>query len=122
MALMDRLALCARWPAKSSVESWLAGSRPFSRRYSAHCVNCGQYWRTKSQLPSFAAHGVGKDQQVAALFHRHLVVFGLLAAAVDLPVGQRIGAQIVRRKGQLPARQRGVLHHRLELRLKQLRD
>ena len=43
------------------------------------------------------------------------------AAAVDLPVGQRIRAQVVRRKGPLPARQRRVLHHRLHLRLNQRR-
>ena len=48
IALMERLALWARWPAKSSVESWFAGSRPLSRRYSAHLVNCGQYSRAKS--------------------------------------------------------------------------
>ena len=62
---------------------------------------------------------VGKDEQIAALLHGHLVVFGAFAAAVDLAIGERIGAQIVRRKRPLPARQRGVLHHRLELRLQQ---
>ena len=37
------------------------------------------------------------------------------AAAIDLAIGQRIGAQIVRRERPLPARQRGVLQHRLQL-------
>ena len=47
-------------------------------------------------VAQFALHGGDQDEQVAALFDRHLVFFGALAAAVDLAVGQRIGAQIVR--------------------------
>ena len=42
MAFALRLTLCARWPAKSSVQSWFSGSKPFSLRYSAHCSSCFQ--------------------------------------------------------------------------------
>ena len=85
-------------------------------------MNCGQYWRAKSQLPFLAAHGGDQDEQVAALFDRHLVFLSELAAAVHLAVGQRIGAEIVRRERPLPARQRGVFEHRLQLRLNAARD
>ena len=32
IAFAERFTLCARCPAKSSVQSWFSGSRPFSRR------------------------------------------------------------------------------------------
>ena len=55
MALAERLTLWARWPAKSSVQSWFSGSKPFSSRYSAHFVSCGQYSPAKSAFPSTLA-------------------------------------------------------------------
>ncbi len=84
---MERFALCARWPAKSSVESWFSGSRPFSFRYSAHLVSSGQYCVGEVGVAFHVGERGQHDQHVAALFHRHLVVFGALAAAVDLPIG-----------------------------------
>jgi len=62
-----------------------------------------------------------EDQHIAALFHRHLVLLGALAAAVDLSVGLRVGAQIVRREGEAPAVHARVIHHRLKLRLHETR-
>ena len=118
---MERLALCARWPAKSSVESWFSGSSPFSFRYSAHLVSSGQYFSAKAALPSTSRQRGQQDEHVAALFHRHLVLLGALAAAVDLAVGQRIRAQIVRREGPRPAGHACVFEHRLQLRLQQAR-
>ena len=38
------------------------------------------------------------------LLDRHLVLFGPLAAAVDLAVGLRDSAEVVRGEGELPAR------------------
>ena len=48
--------------------------------------------------------GRQEDEHVAGFLDRHLVFLGPLAAAVDLAVGQRIGAEIVRGEGPLPAR------------------
>ena len=53
MALIDRFALCARWPAKSSVQSWFSGSKPLSFRYSAHFgQRAASTCCAKSALPS----------------------------------------------------------------------
>ena len=52
---MERLALRARWPAKSSVQSWLAGSKPWSWQYFAHWVSWGQYLVAKSAFFSIWA-------------------------------------------------------------------
>ena len=43
----------------------------------------------------------------------HLVFLGAFAAAVDLAVGNRIGAQVVWGEGPFPARQGGIFEHRL---------
>ena len=81
--------------------------------------NCGQYSLAKSALPS-PCHGGDEDEQVAAFLDRHLVVLGALAAAVDLAVGEWVGAEVVRGEGPLPARQGGVVEDRLELGLEQV--
>ena len=52
MALMERFALCARCPAKSSVQSWLPGSKPNFVRYSAHLVTVGHQADANAALPS----------------------------------------------------------------------
>ena len=36
IAFALKFTLCAMWPAKSSVQSWLAGSSPLSFKYPAH--------------------------------------------------------------------------------------
>src|SRR5271166_4285250 len=66
-------------------------------------------------VAQFVLHGGNKDEQVSALLDGHLVVLGAFAAAIHLAVGQRIGAEVVRRKGPLPAWEGCVLHDRLEL-------
>ena len=43
IAFAERLALCARCPAKSSVESWFSGSSPLLSKYSAHFSSVSQY-------------------------------------------------------------------------------
>ena len=62
---------------------------------------------------------IGENDEVAALFHWHLVFFGALAATIDLSIGQRILAKVMRRKGPFPTRQGGILKHGLELRFEQ---
>src|SRR6185437_6785723 len=47
--------------------------------------------------------GIGQNEEVAALLDGHLVLFGLLSAAVFLTIGQRVLAEIVRGEGKLPA-------------------
>ena len=56
--------------------------------------------------------GGAEQDQVAALLDRHHVglVLRVLAAAVDLAVGLRIGADVVRGERELPARRRAVDH------------
>ena len=58
MALIERFALCAKWPAKSSVQSWFSGSNPFCLRNSAQRVNSGQYFRAVPASPSAWAKAV----------------------------------------------------------------
>ena len=60
-----------------------------------------------------------QDQQIAALLDGHLIPSAGLSAAVDLPVGLGIGAQIVRREGELPAIAGGIVHKRHDERLGQ---
>ncbi len=48
---------------------------------------------------------VDEDEQIAALFNRHLIFFSFFAAAVDLSVGERVLAEVVRREGKTPAGQ-----------------
>ena len=67
-----------------------------------------------------AGDGGDEDEHVAALLDGHLVFFGLLAAAVDLAVGERVLAEIVRGEGELPAGERGVFEDREELGFQQL--
>ena len=50
------------------------------------------------------------QDHVAALFDGHLVFLGLLTAAIDLPVRERVRAQIVRREIERPALGAGVFH------------
>ena len=70
-------------------------------------------------LPSsWRDHG-RDDEHVARLLDRHLVLLGLLAAAVDLAVGLRIRAQVVRGEGELPPRRGGVVEHRRDRGLQQ---
>ena len=56
--------------------------------------------------------GSAQQDQVAALLDRHFEVFlaGTFAATVDLPVGLRINANVVRRERKLPLR-RGAINH-----------
>jgi hypothetical protein len=54
-----------------------------------------------------------QDQEhVAALLDRHLIVLGLLAAAVDLAIGHGVRAQVVRGKRELPSRRDRIVQHR----------
>ena len=46
-------------------------------------------------------------------------VFSALAATINLAISKRVSTQVVGREGPLPARQRGVFEHRLQLRLEQ---
>ena len=39
---------------------------------------------------------IGEDEHVPALFNRHLVLFSLFSAAVNLPIGQGILTQVMR--------------------------
>ena len=57
-----------------------------------------------------------QEQQIAGLFDGHLVPRRALAAAVNLAVGVRIGAEVVRRERKIPALARGVIHERHEKR------
>src|ERR1700685_3506092 len=56
--------------------------------------------------------GGNHENHVARLFHWHLVILSHLAAAVELPVGQRIDAEIVRREGEFPIRALSITHDR----------
>jgi len=58
--------------------------------------------------------GGHEDQQIAALLDGHLVLLGALAAAVDLAVGVRVLAQVMRSKREPPSLGRGVVHERHE--------
>ena len=122
MALIERLALCARWPAKSSVESWFSGSRPFSFRYSAHFVSCGQYLLGEVGVAFHAAPGRPAGSACCR---------SLPPASGSLRCARRR-----RRPGRWPAdtcpdraartatasaRMRGVLQHRLAAALEQPR-
>ena len=63
----------------------------------------------------------GEQQHVAALLHRHLVLFSLFAAAVDLAVGERIGSEIVRGEGEFPPAALRIAQNRPEHPFDQLR-
>ena len=65
--------------------------------------------------------GGQQDQHVPGLLDRHLVDLGPLAAAVDLAVGQGVGAQVVRCERELPAARGRVAQHRDQRRLGQRR-
>ena len=60
-----------------------------------------------------------QHQHVAGLLDRHLVLFGALTAAIDLAIGQRVSAEVVRRKRPPPARRSRVIHNRHEHGLRQ---
>jgi hypothetical protein len=62
-----------------------------------------------------------QDQHIAAFFNGHLVVFSLFASAIDLPIRQRIGAEIMRRERKSPAWRFGVIENRLQHPLQQRR-
>ena len=62
--------------------------------------------------------GGNHENHVAELFHWHLVVLGHLAAAIELPVGQR-NTEIVRREGNFPIRALGITHDWFKLSLNQ---
>ena len=111
MALIERLALRARCPAKSSVQSWLAGSKPWSSQYLAHWVSWGQYLAAKSAFFSICGDGGDHDQHVAALLDGHLVLLGSLAAAVDLSGRGGIRTQVVRGEGKFPPRRGRVIEN-----------
>ena len=121
MALIERFALCARCPAKSSVESWFSGIETLFAQVLGPFGHLRPVARGVIGVALHARQRRQHDQHIAALFHRHLVLFGALAAAVDLPVGLRIRAQIVRRERKAPAIHARVIHHRLQLRLQQAR-
>ena len=118
MALSERLALWARWPAKSSVQSWFSGSRPCSSRYSAHLERRPVPVRERRAAVDLREAGHAQ-QHVAALLDRHLALLGLLAAAVDLTVGERVRAEVVRREREFPGRRGGERQDRLELGLQE---
>ena len=49
-----------------------------------------------------AGDRIYEDDEVAGLFDRHLIFFGLLAAAVVLAVRQRVLAEIMWSEGEVP--------------------
>ena len=49
-------------------------------------------------------------QQVSAFLHRHLILLGPLAAAIDLAVGERIGAEVMRGEREFPALAHRIVH------------
>ena len=57
-------------------------------------------------------HRAEKQQKVAALLDRHLVLFRPLPAAVALAVGVRVLSQVMRREGELPTLRGRVAHER----------
>ncbi len=74
------------------------------------------------RTPLLLRQRVHQHQHVAALLHRHLVLFRLLPTAIHLPIRQRKLPQVMRRKRKVPpVRQRRVRQHRQHLRLQQLR-
>src|ERR1035441_1829673 len=120
---MERLALWARWPMKSSVQSWFSGSRPYCSKYFAHEVigaelvlrvqavllqilcPLGQLRpprRNELRIAFGLRDGVTKQKHVAAFLHRHSF------AAVVTTGDERIRAQIVRRIRELPVGGGGV--------------
>ena len=121
MALALRLTLWARWPAKSSVQSWFSGIEALFLEILGPLFELRPVEAGEVGVAFHLRDGADQEQQVAALLDGHLVVLAALAAAIDLAVGVRIGAEVVRREGELPALARGVVHERHEERLGQRR-
>ena len=63
--------------------------------------------------------GTEETKQIAALFDRHLIIHAALAIAINLAVGLRIGAEVVRCERKFPALARGIIHERHDERLRQ---
>src|SRR6266568_8364610 len=63
--------------------------------------------------------GCNHQDHVAGLLHWHLIVFTHFASSVELAVGERVNAEIVWGKGELPMLGLGIAHDRLKLRLDQ---
>ena len=96
MALIDRFALCARWPAKSSVHKLIGRIKTFA----AKVLGPGGQRLPMALGIVGVALGLGdcgsEDQHVAAFLDRHVLGIGLA-------VGQRIGAHVVRGERFFPA-------------------
>ena len=97
------------------MESWFSGSRPFSREVLGPPGELGPAPAGEVPIAEFLLHGGDEDEKVAAFFDGHLVFFGALAAAVDLTIGERVGAEVVGGEGPLPAREGGVFEDGFEL-------
>ncbi len=109
MALSERLVLRARWPGEVVGAELVLGIHALLAEVLGPLGEQRPVLLGEVGVPFGLGDGGGQDDHVAALLHRHLVLLGPLAAAVDLAVGQRILADVVRREGQAPARQAGVL-------------
>ena len=86
MALADRLTLWARWPAKSSVQSWFSGVEALLLQEAGPLLGAASSAGEVGVALHLGQRGE-QDQHVAGFLDRHLVLLGLLAAAVDLAVG-----------------------------------
>ena len=65
--------------------------------------------------------GGQQAEEVAAFLDGHLVFLAGLAVAVNLAVGHRVNAEVVRREREFPAFAGGVIHERNQKRLRQRR-
>jgi len=59
------------------------------------------------------------QKHVTSFLGRHLILFAMLPSAIHLAVRLRIGAEVVRRERELPARHRRIVQDRPQLRLQQ---
>ena len=123
--MSERLALCARCPAKSSVQSWSPGSNPKRSRYSAHRR---PPLLGETGVPLLLRERRERDEHVAAFLDRHpvRVRIGLTRLCVgshriDLPGGERILPQVVRRVVVGPPLRRRVLEDRTQRSAHELR-
>ena len=96
---MDKFALCANGPEKSSVESWFSGVEPLLLQVLGPLFPERPVGLDKVGVAVDLRDCRGKDEQIAALFHGHLPLRACFAAAVDLAVGFRVETEGVGREG-----------------------
>ena len=114
MAFSERLALWARCPAKSSVQSWVGGLESCLLQISRPLGQQRPVLWSEAGVPLRLGDSRGQDDHVARFLHRHLVVFGLLSSPVNLTVRQRVSAQVVRRERKMPSPRSSIVedgHH-----------